>query len=351
LNVLVTKGGCWATVAAASGLFWCFPALAQNAVAFQPDGTTHVENLSVPISPSISPEAAAMLKRRNATPDMTNGLPVAEIRQLRAPRQAKSEAELLQRFPATVEKKTIAGVVVRIVTPAKLAPGSEHKLLINVHGGAFIVGQGSIGEAIPIATLTGIPVLAIDYRLAPENPFPAGVDDTVAVYRELLKQYKADQMGLYGSSAGAVLAAEATVKLRQLGLPAPAALGFFSGTADWARPGDTEGIFGIVGFAKRVIPILDQAQGYTRGANLKDPVLSPIYADLKGFPATLCMSGTRDFFLSATTNFHRALLRSGVEANLVVFDAMPHVHWTESSLPETEEALKIQAEFLAKHLK
>lgn len=328
-------------------------AAAQEAVAFQPDGTTLVQNLAVPVPRSISPEAAEMLKRRNAMPAGADDLtvPVEMIREHMAPVRAMLEAGLLQRYPATVEKKTIAGVVVRIVTPAKRAPGSENKLLINLHAGAFILGEGSISEAIPIATLTGIPVLAIDYRLAPENPFPAAVEDMITVYRELLKAYEPQHMALYGSSAGAVLSAEANVKMRQLSLPCPAALGFFSGTADWARPGDTESIFGLFGFTRRVTPILEAAQGYARNADLKNPVLSPIYADLKGFPPTLCMSGTRDFFLSGTVNFHRALLRAGVDARLVVFDAMPHVHWDDPSLPETDEALNIQAEFLAAHVK
>lgn len=329
------------------------PAAAQEAVAFQPDGTTLVQNLYVPIPPSISPEAVEMLKRRNAMPATADDLtaPVEEIREHMAPGRAMLETELLRRYPVAVEKKTIAGVVVRTVTPAKRAPGSEHKLLINLHSGAFILGEGSITEAIPIAALTGIPVLAIDYRLAPENPFPAAIEDVIAVYRELLKEYEPQHMALYGSSAGAVLSAEATVKMRQLSLPCPAALGFFSGTGDLARPGDTESIFGLLGFTTRVTPILEAAQGYTRDADLKNPVLSPIYADLKGFPATLCMSGTRDFFLSGTANFHRALLRAGVDARLVVFDAMPHVHWDDPSLPETDEALNIQAEFLMTHLR
>lgn len=328
------------------------PAVAQDAVVFQPDGTTLVQNLPIPVPASISPEAAAMLKRRNAMPAGADDLtvPVEIIREQMAPVRAMLEAELLQRYPATVENRTFAGVAVRIVTPAKPAPGSEHKLLINLHSGAFILGEGSITEAIPIATLTGIRVMAIDYRLAPENPFPAAVEDMIAVYRELLEEHEPQHIALYGSSAGAVLSAEAIVKMRQLGLPFPAALGFFSGTADWARLGDTESIFGLFGFTRRITPILEAAQGYARGADLENPVLSPIYADLKGFPATLCMSGTRDFFLSGTANFHRALLRAGVDARLVVFDAMPHVHWDDPSLPETDEALTIQAGFLATHL-
>jgi len=79
-------------------------------------------------------------------------------------------------------------------------------------------------------------------------------------------------------------------------------------------------------------------------------VLSPMYADLKGFPPTLCMTSTRDHCLSGTVDFHRALLRAGVDARLMVFDAMPHAFWYLFDLPESREALEAQANFLDRHL-
>ncbi len=322
-------------------------------VSFRPDGTTNIQNLDVPIPPAVSEQAAAMIKARNSAPDPTRGFtaPAEEIRAMLRSSHESMRTELLKRYPATVETKTIAGVTVRLVTPAKRAPGREKDLLINLHGGAFMLFQGSILEALPIAALTGVSVLAVDYRLAPENPFPAAVDDTVAVYRELLQTYSPDHMAIYGSSSGSILTVQAIVRARQLGMPFPAAIGFFSGTGDFARPGDSEAVFGVKGFAKHVTSVAAQAAGYLANRSLTDPAISPIYSDLKGFPPTLCMTGTRDFFLSGTSNFHRALLRAGVLAELVVFDAMPHVHWLDPTLPESEEALKIQADFLVSHLK
>src|SRR5579871_2927402 len=99
-------------------------------------------------------------------------------------------------YAVKVEKKTLAGVPVALVTPVKARADMKDRLLINVHGGAFFLGAGSIREAIPIAAKSGIAVLAIDYRLAPEAPFPAAVDDTIAVYRELLKSYKPQHLAL-----------------------------------------------------------------------------------------------------------------------------------------------------------
>jgi epsilon-lactone hydrolase len=321
-------------------------------VTFGPDGSAHIVDLTVPIPKTISPEAQAMLEATAAAEHSPNGLTpsLAELRSTYAERLVRATEQLLRMYPVTVERKSLAGVSVALVTPTNAPADLKDRLLINLHGGAFILGHGSIQEAIPIASRTGIAVLAIDYRLAPEAPFPAAVEDTIAVYRELLKSYKPQHLALYGSSAGAVLSAQASVRARQLGLPLPAALGFFSGTVDFARPGDSEAFFSIEGLAPLVTPVAIQAQAYLGSYSRVDPVLSPAYADVKGFPPVLLMCGSRDFFLSGTSNFHRQLLRAGVPAELVVFDGMPHVHWEHSNLPESNEALDIQARFLAENV-
>jgi monoterpene epsilon-lactone hydrolase len=329
-------------------------AIAQAApvATFAPDGTAHVVDLSVPIPRTISTQAQAMLRANAAAGDHTHGLTIP-LQQMRAANDARLQAttrQLLQMYGVKVERKVLAGVPVALVTPLQARADRKDRLLINVHGGAFFLGKGSITEAIPIAARTGIAVLAVDYRLAPETPFPGAVDDTIAVYRELLKTYSPKHLALYGSSAGAVLSAQTAVRARQLGLPLPAALGFFSGTVDFARPADSEAFFTLGGLGPLVTPVAVQARGYLADNNLTDPVMSPAYADVKGFPPVLLMCGTRDFFLSGTTNFHRQLLRAGVPAQLVVFDAMPHVHWDNPALPESQEALDIQARFLAEQV-
>ena len=120
-----------------------------------------------------------MLRELAAVGDPTHGLTqgLAQIRTAAGAEQKRRTAQLLRLYAVRVEKKDMAGVPVAFITPVKPAAHSKDRLLINVHGGAFFLGQGSIEEAIPIAALTGIAVLAIDYRLAPEHPFPAAVDD------------------------------------------------------------------------------------------------------------------------------------------------------------------------------
>ena len=269
------------------------------------------------------------------------------IRKAYADSQAPVVEQLLRKYSVTVKKQSLAGVPVILITPKNARADLADRLLINVHGGAFFFGQGSIQEAIPIAARTGLAVMVVDYRLAPEHPFPAAVDDIIAVYRELLKTYQPQHLALYGWSAGAILTAEAAVRAHQLDMPLPAALGFFSGTVDFARSGDSEAFFSEAGLGPAVAPTAATVNLYLRGHSSTDPVVSPAYADVKDFPPVLLMSGSRDFLLSGTLNFHRQLLRAGVHAELVVFDAMPHVHWENPDLPESDEALDIQARFLS----
>jgi len=144
------------------------------------------------------------------------------------------------------------------------------------------------------------------------------------------------------------LTAEVAVKLKQLGLPQPAALGIFSGLADFSRTADSQQLFALNGFSGNIAPQDPNAAhdgSYVGKTDPRDPVLSPLFADLHGFPPTLLITSTRDLLLSNTSIFHRALLRSGVDAKLVVFEALPHAFWYHFQLPETQEALELMAKF------
>lgn len=303
------------------------------------DGTAHITRV-IGIPTTLSPEAQAFLKTGQAW------APAAG-----SPESQKLIDRAREIYPVNIEEQVIGGVKTKIVTPRTAVPANSKRVLLCIHGGGFVTDSGSFLESIPIASLTGTKVVAVDYRLAPKFRFPAQIDDVVAVYRELLKTYKPRNIGMYGTSAGAILTAETAVRLRQLKLPLPAALGFFSGMADFNRTGDSTYYFGVPGLAGARVPHGDgAASAYLGSLDKTDPVASPIYADLKGFPPTLCMTGTRDMLLSGTANFHRALLRAGVDAQLVVYDAMPHAHWYMIEIPEAKEALEVQAHFLEKHV-
>ncbi len=253
----------------------------------------------------------------------------------------------LARHGVRMEERTVDSVPVRVFTPSVVSDRNEGRVLLNLHGGGFIVDAGSITENVPIAGYSGLTVVAARYRLAPEHPFPAAVEDAETVYRALLREHAPEKIGLYGTSAGACLCAQLLVRLRETGCPLPRVLGFFSGTADLSRSGDSDALFRPTEAEKLRA---EQFSDYVGNSDRVSPEVSPIYADLTDFPPTLCIAGTRDFMLSQTALFHQALLRSGVDARLVVFEAMPHAHWIFLDLPESDQAFRAMAGFFASQM-
>ena len=330
---------CWAQPLA----LFCLSGLVCSAqdtdtATFDPDGTAHITRV-IPIPRLVSKEAQTRLGTGASW----------------APGPNQPEAkELIEKarkmYPVKEEEKTIAGVKVRFFTPPNVPAAKRDRLLLNVHGGGFRVDSGSYLESIPIASLTQTPVVTIYYRLSQVAPFPAAVDDVIAVYKELLKTHQAKNMALYGTSAGAILTAQTAVRMKHDGLPLPGALGFFTGHTDFTKVGDSQAFFAVPGLASAKPPTPENESPYMKGHDPKDPLASPIFADLHGFPPTLCMTGTRDLFLSGTSNFHRVLISQGVDADLVVFEAMSHAHWYMIGIPEATEALEIQAHWFDRKL-
>jgi len=325
------------------------PADFQDSSRIGPDGTAYVTRI-VPVPTTISPEAQKSLAR--VVSDAAKPTTLEQRRTGTDKWQLGAGEDSKKLYPVRVAEDKIAGIPVRVVTPLTIAPEKRDRVLINLHGGGFNSDSGSLTESIPIANLTGTKVIAVLYRLAPEHPFPAALDDAVAVYKELLKTYKPQNIGIYGTSAGAILTAEVTSKLKQLKLPMPAATGVFSGLGDFSQPGDSMALFALEGFSGHLDPPdpHDHDKEYVGSTDPKDPVLSPLYADQTGFPPTLFITSGRDLLLSGTTILHRAYLRAGVDAQLVVFEALPHAFWNNPYLPESKEADHIMADFFDRHL-
>jgi len=323
-------------------------------------GTVHVTRV-VPVPKTISAEAQRVLAHPVLIlpgipdiPDQGSPAPMS-LDQSRGivDAYAARTAEAWRKICAVdIVEDRIAGVPVRIVRPKGLTEANRDKVLLNLHGGGFEFEGGSLAESIPIASYAKIKVVTVLYRLAPEYPFPAAVDDAISVYKELLKTYRPEHIAIYGTSAGATLTAEVAAKLKQLGLPLPGALGIFSGSGDFARTGDSEALFGLRGLSGHLDPPESSPDDsdYTARTDLKDPVLSPVYSDLRGIPPTLFVTSERDMLLSGTVNLHRAYLSAGVDARLVVFDALTHGFWYDAQLPEAREASHIMADFFVKQL-
>jgi len=335
----------------------CLSAAAQSnsvsqtdSASFDSDRAAHI-NRVIPMPSTISQEAQkwlASLTEKKSSPQT-----LAERRIATDAWRKQDSAEARKLYPVNVEETNIAGVRTDVITPLIMPEANRGRVLINLHGGGFVSDSGSLIEGIPIANLAKIKVVSVYYRLAPENPFPAAVDDVVAVYQGLLKTYSPRGIGIFGTSAGAILTCEVAVRLKQLGLPLPAALGAFSVLTDFSRPSDSRQIFTLDGLPGRLQPIDPKrapVDPYPGTTDRKDPVLSPLFADLEGMPPSLLITSTRDLLLSDTTMFHRALLRAGNDAQLVVFEALPHAFWYHFQLPETKECLELIAKFFDQKL-
>ena len=311
-------------------------------------GAAHVTRV-VPVPDTLSPEAQKAVSV--AMPDTPEPEDLAKRRAQASAWQINGGEQMRKTYPVNLAEGKIADVPVRIVTPLMVPADKKDRVLLNLHGGGFNADWGSEIESIPIANLTQTKVVAVLYSLAPEHQFPTAVNEVVAVYNELLKTYKPQNVGIYGTSAGAILTAEVAARLRQRNLPLPAALGIFSGSGDFSKLGDSRSMYALRGLSGPLDPPAGKPDtSYSGATPLNDPVLSPIFADLKGFPPTLFLTSGRDLLLSSTVNLHRAFLNAGVDAQLIVYDGLWHAYWNEWTLPESKEAHHRMADFFNQKL-
>ena len=311
-------------------------------------GIAHITRV-IPVPNTLSPEAQKAVSV--VIPDTPEPEDLAKRRAQASAWQVNGGEQMRKTYAVNIAEDKIAGVPVRVVTPLTIPPDKKDRVLINLHGGGFNADWGSEIESIPVANLTQTKVVAVLYSLSPEHPFPSALNESVAIYKELLKTYKPQNIGIYGTSAGAILTGEIAAELRKEGLPLPAALGIFSGSGDFSKAGDSRFMYGLRGLSGPVNqPTGKPDTSYTGTTPLNDPVLSPIYSDLRGFPPTLFLTSGRDLLLSNTANLHRAFVAAGVNAQLVVFDGLWHAFWNEWQLPESVQAHHLMADFFNRNL-
>jgi acetyl esterase/lipase len=309
----------------------------------------------IPVPLTVSPEAQAFLAR--GLPIMPPEIPHTDKDAWRAYTSAV-EAQMLQiqgmrakAYPAAIAEHRLSEVTLYEVTPETAKPAHADKVLLHIHGGAFIVGGGlsAAYTAHPAASLTGLRSFSVDYRMPPDHPFPAGLDDCVEAYRFLLERFAPQNIALEGGSAGANLVAATILKARDLGLPLPGACALHTAGVDMTHSGDTLHTNQVIDIVLRT-PQPETMLLYSGGHDMRHPYLSPVFGDMtKGFPPTILVSGTRDMLLSPTVMMHRALRRAGIEADLHVFEAMPHGGLGGMS-PEDRELQQEIAHFLARKL-
>jgi monoterpene epsilon-lactone hydrolase len=260
-----------------------------------------------------------------------------------------------ERLHVTVRPATMDGVRVYVVTPDVIPPEHRDKLLIHVHGGCYELSPGEAGtsEAIMMAGLGHFKVISVDYRMPPEAYFPGALDDAMTVYKATLKTSDPKNVAVFGTSAGGALVLEMMLRAKQLGLRMPGAIAPGTPMSDVTKTGDSfytnELVDNVLvsrdGFCDAATVV------YANGHDLKDPLLSPVYGDMHGFPPAILSTGTRDLLLSNTVRVHRKLREAGVEAELEVYEGQSHAQYArDDRLPETREAFGEIAAFFDKHL-
>ncbi len=271
---------------------------------------------------------------------------------------AKSERNLpsmRERLHVKVQPGMMDGVRVHVVTPDIIPPEHRNKLLIHVHGGCYVLSPGESGtsEAIMMAGLGHFKVISVDYRMPPEAYFPAALDDAMTVYKAALKTAKPSNVAVFGSSAGGALVLEMMLRAKQDRLPMPGAIAPGTPMSDLTKTGDT---FYTNEMVDNVLVSRDgfcdaAAKVYAHGHDLRDPLLSPVYGDMHGFPPSILSTGTRDLLLSNTVRVHRKLRQAGIEAQLEVYEGESHAQYEANDrAPETKEAFGEITAFFDKHL-
>jgi monoterpene epsilon-lactone hydrolase len=213
--------------------------------------------------------------------------------------------------------------------------------------------RSSLGEAAALAQLTGRRVFNVEYTVAPRGNWKIATDQVMAAYKALLDEGLAPQhIGMGGGSAGASIAASATLKIRDQGLPLPAALVLLCPMSDFTEGGDTRATLMEADPALWAPEVRAGLDAYADPADQKHPYVSPVYGDFsQGYPPTLIQGGTKEWLLSDMVRLSRAIRRGGGHAELEIHEGMPHGFMgLMADAPEGKEALAEQLAFWNRYL-
>jgi acetyl esterase/lipase len=223
--------------------------------------------------------------------------------------------------------------------------GVRNAAILYLHGGAYVVGSPTSHRAMvsQIAAASSVSVLSLDYRLAPEHPFPAAQEDAVAAFLWLQEKCNipAERIVVMGDSAGGGLTLSMAIRLRDIGLPLPRALICISPWTDLTMGGDSvKDLMGKDPFFTHTDELSEAASAYAGGALLDNPGISPLFADMTGLPDLFVQVGADEILLSDSLDLVEAAKKVGIEARADVWPGMWHVwHLFHDYMPESRQAL------------
>ncbi len=285
---------------------------------------------TVPVPTSVSPEAQAVLAMGRLGPPPREYPALDDAAGWKA-YVAESDGFMRSMmgdpaggFAGTIEERDIGPCPVYVVTPDRVG-AADRRVYLDIHGGAWVLGGGDLCRvtAVMAAGAVQARTWGVDYRMPPDHPFPTPLDDCLSAYRLLLEERRPEEIIVGGASAGGNLAAALVLRARDEGLPLPAAVLINTGAFDLTGSGDSwqtnDGLDNVLSGSGA--PVIDL---YAAGTDLRHPQISPLFGDLRGFPPTILLTGTRDMLLSDNCRMHRALLAAGVDAELHVWEAAGH---------------------------
>ena len=247
---------------------------------------------------------------------------------------------LLRAFGVRVERTTVAGLYAEWLRP-KRAP--DDKVLLYLHGGAYVIGScRSHGQMVShIARAAGINALVPEYRLAPEHKFPAAIEDCVAVYRELLTSgIRPENIVIAGDSAGGGLTVATLLSLRDGGDPLPAAAVLLSPYLDVTASGESATTRADQDPWFHASDMKVVVSNYCGADELKNPLVSPVFAEVEGLPPVLIQVGDDEILLSDSTRFADKIRAAGGTVDIEIWPEMWHVFQLfVGKMPEARRAI------------
>ena len=275
------------------------------------------------------------------------GLDIGEQRRL------LREVTAAQPLPAdvTVTAAALGGVPTAEITIGGIEP---RQVVLYFHGGVYVLGDAAsaAGLASQVGRQAGAKVISVDYRLAPEHPYPAAVDDALAAYEALLHDgIASSDIAFAGESAGGGLAVATLVNARDHGLPLPAAALVMSPYADLTLAGATMDTKRDVDVLMSRENLQSRVSDYTSGHDPALGLISPVFADLSGLPPLIIQAGTHEVLLDDAVRLARQAATADVEVTLDITPRVPHVFQTfYPILDEAAAALDRAGQFLSAHL-